>query len=302
MKIATIEDQPWLDYSSLALYMKCPRAYYWRIIKGITSALGKAPLINGEAYHTAIATFHKSRMAEKPFEESIILATDKLYPIMSKITEEDPKRNISVAIDTITYYLHFWRDEPYVTTDAEIGFAIDLDGFIFIGKIDRRAIHEAFGKVIFETKTSSIVGKKWDLRTNPNLQVTSYVAADYILTGVMPWGGVLDVIPLHADTSKLKSTHKPFRLLAPRGLQDIDDWVDSTTRWWKKIEMDRNDGVFPQNTESCHPLTSFSCDYSTLCSMHPHPYRDGEIELPGDYIVERWMPYEELLKKEKEEK
>jgi len=290
-------DKPWIDFSSLSMLMKCPRQYYWKIIREITSSGEQAPLINGEAYHECKATYLRMKKAgQGTHEERKDAALESMIPIMSQITGEDPKRNLTVAFSTMNNYLDFWKDEPYEILEVEVKFAVDMISFIFVGRIDAIKMHPSFGKLVEETKTTSIVGKKWEYRVKPNLQIDGYYSAMYILTGEAYGGGILDVIPVD---EKLKA--QPMRFITPRNIEDVKDWTNNIQEWWMTLDRYKKSGIFPQNTEACYPILGYNCEYTTLCSMYPHPYDVQEIELPGEYCISSWAPFEDLKKIERRE-
>lgn len=286
LKIKVPKGKPWIDYSSLNLLQRCPRAYYWRHIQNVTTTEDGAALINGKAYHEAKATYLQKIIEGATHIEAKKESLLALYPIMQDITADDPKRNITVAIKTMNHYLDFWNGGSYAPLEVEIGFAVDLINFLFLGRIDSFETCP-FGKVCVETKTTTIVGERWQYRGDPNLQIDGYVAAKYITNGEMPFGGVLDVIPIHD-----KKIIDPFRILAPRSEQMIEHWIEDIQEWWITLDRYKNSSIFPRNTENCIPLIGFSCNYRLLCKMFPQPHKMQEIPLPGEYKIEEWIPFE----------
>lgn len=277
---------PWLDYSSLTLLQRCPRAYWWRHRQFVTDAVTGSALINGQAYHESKATYLQSIIDGKSHEEAKRLALEALGPIMFQIQVDDPKRNITVALDTMNYYFDYWVNSNYTPLQVEVGFAVDLGEFFFVGRID--SLEKcSFGEVVMETKTTTIVGERWQFRGDPNLQIDGYVAAQYIITGKMPFGGVLDVIPLH-DKKRIE----PFRFLAPRTEMSVETWLSEVTQWYNTLKRYDESGMFPRNTENCNPLVGYSCNFRILCKMFPNAHLMKEIPLPGEYKIEKWQPFE----------
>lgn len=274
--------KPWLDFSSLSLFMRCPRAYWWRHVQHIET-VKKNALINGTAYHHAKAIYYQAKMKGMSHEDSKTVACLSMIDIMNEIVEPEPKHTLACAQDTIATYLDSWKDEMYQTVDVEIGFAVDLINLIFVGKIDR-IVNSPMGIFIEETKTTSIVGNRWADRLKPNLQIDGYVAGYYLNTGVMP-GAILDVIPIHEDARKRKP---PFRYITVRDEQDIDRWIKCIQQWWEVISNTK----YPMNTESCAPLVGFSCNYSQLCNLHPTIDACEALEIPEIYQRSVWTPYE----------
>ena len=274
--------------------MKCPRSYYWRVMQGVDLAVPSQAIINGKAYHEAKHTYHNCKLAGMSHEISMAKGILALKPVMAEILDPKPEYTLTVAVDTMMNYFTLWKDEHYKTLQVEVGFAVDLVNFFFVGKIDR-FMEAPFGRLIEETKSTSIVGKRWNERGKPNLQVDGYYAGAYISTGELPWGACLDIIPVHKDGSKRQ---KPFRILTVRNKQDVEDWITDVQEWWITLERYKNDNVYPRNTETCVPLLGYSCSFKDLCARYPHPHRVSEIELPGDYTRREWAPYEALLNEE----
>jgi len=307
------KDKDWIDYSSLSMFQTCPSQYYWRVVLGLTEDKPSASLLNGTAYHEALAAYYNCKrdltIGGMPQELAHIEAikaamlnlkgfTDsdgkKVGGVINQIVD-DPARNLTVAGYTLIDYFERWKDEPYSTIDTEIGFAVDLEmvtgmsGFpLFVGKIDRRAL-APYGKVIFEQKTTTIVGERWQSRGKPNLQIDGYVAADFIQTGEMPQEAKLDVIPIHKDNAKRKEA---FRIPTNRSEKDVDLWIEEVGSWWELITRCKDTGIWSHCTERCLPLLGFSCDYPTLCKMYPDLKKPSVIEIPGGFKVEHWAPWE----------
>lgn len=277
---------PWLDYSTLSMLQRCPMSYFWRMIQHVTPAEDGAALINGTAYHEAKAVYLQSIMDGIEHDEAKKRALLAAIPIMQKITVDDPKRNLTVAANTLNYYFDFWKDSHYKPLEVEIGFAVDLMNFFYIGRSDSFESCP-FGDVVVETKTTTIVGNRWDFRGEPNLQIDGYVAARYITTGKMPWGGVLDVIPIHHQ-----KLIPPFRIMAPRNEMNVERWMEEVQEWFITLQRYKESRIFPKNTEMCIPLVGYSCNYRLLCKMFPQPYHMKEIPLPGEFKVEKWAPFE----------
>lgn len=290
-------NKPWIDYSSLSILMSCPRKYYWRVVREITSTEEKLSLINGQAYHECKAVYYKSLQKGNTWDVAVEDGIKALIPIMKTIKTEDKKRNLTVAVSTMLNYFQFWREEEYETLDVEVRFAVDIVNFILVGRIDRLVKHRAFGKLVEETKTTSIVGDRWSMRTKPNLQLDGYITGVYLSTGERPAGGVLDIIPV---TEKLDK--KPMRYITVRTESDVEDYIANIQEWWFTLMRYRDTGIYPQNTDQCYPLVGFTCEYATLCNLISHPHKIKELAIPAEYKVEPWMPFSELsnLKDEKE--
>ena len=287
--ISSLKERDWIDFSGMSTFARCPRQYYWNYIQHLQA--DKTALINGSAYHEAKARYYIERKNGLPHEFAKELALAELPPIMALITKEDPKRNLSVAHATMSNYMDLWEHDQCKTIEVEVPFAMELGEALIVGKIDRVGAG-AWGTVIEETKTTTIVGTRWPRRAKPNMQIDTYVTAHYVLTGEMPFGGVLDIIPVTDKVGK-KGT-EPFRIPCPRTEADVESYIEDVQIWWATKKMYKENELWPKNPEVCVPLLGFECSYSLLCSMYPSVKGLESIELPEHYKKEEWFPFPEL--------
>jgi hypothetical protein len=281
-----------MDFTNLNRLMRCPRLYWWASIQHIDTVGVKAALVNGEAYHECKAAYLKMKLKGVDHETAAVAALEVMEPIMARITEPDVKRNISIARQTMHNYFEIHKDEVYETLEVEVPFAVDLGELLFVGKIDAIKNWPGFGLVIEETKSTSIIGTRWAQRAKPNMQIDGYFSAAATIMGKVPWGAILDVIPVTKDPNK--GTNQAFRILTVRNQRDIDLWIQNVRYWWQTKMEYESKGFFPQNTENCTPLIGFGCDFTTLCEMYPDPHEIDSIKLPASYEVSEWVPFEEL--------
>lgn len=293
-----LQGKQWIDYSSWKMLMACPRQYYWRCEQNITVDDEKIALINGRAYHDCKACYYEEVFKGIDHDIAKAKAMDILKAEMLTIKYPDEKRNLTIAAQTMSNYLDRWREDSYETYAAdgkpcvEVPFTIDLRDFILVGRIDRVTM-SMFGLNMEETKTTTVVGTKWPKRMRPNTQFDTYVSAWYLITGNMPDGAILDLIPVTTKPNDMKN--KAFRLHASRSVEDVENWLDDAQEWWNALQVFRDRGIFPRNTETCIPLLGYECEFVHLCSQIPAPHKcKGEIELLPGFRREEWNPFSEL--------
>lgn len=300
MKILGVENlrkgTRWIDYTSLSTLASCPRAHFWRSKVGAVS-VNSAPLINGKAYHEARAVFRQAIKEGAEFIEAKKSALASIIPIMQEIPEGDPVRNLTVAYETLDNYFERWKDDiTYKPVLIEVGFAfiVPETDLLVVGKIDEIA-DSPFGRVIIEFKTTSIVGSKWSSRGVVNLQLDIYTTALYLNTGEMPFGAVMDVVPLHADKKKRQ---EPFRIgPTPRSKEHIDETLRNLIVWHETFKRYESINFWPKaSQETCTPLVGYTCRYLKLCELNPFPFSGKPLQISGDYKIEFWSPLEELSK------
>ena len=285
--------RPWIDYSSLSTLMRCPRQYWWEYVHHIRPAGQNTSLINGTAYHEAVAAYHKLMLKGVDHEMAVEAGLGAMRPHMLSIRVPNDVHNLTIAETTLRNYFRQYQDEVFKTIEAEIPFAIDLGEFIFAGKVDAVKMWPGYGVMVNETKTSQIIGKRWQFRGKPNLQIDGYVSAVYLLSGEMPYGAILDVIPV--KTEPLKKGNEPFTIITTRTKDDVNRWIENVSVWWRHKLDYEHQSFFPMNTDACVPLVGFGCDYTSLCKLYPDAHDMGDVDLPESYKKEEWAPYDELL-------
>lgn len=283
----------WLDYSSLVKFQRCPRAYFWAHIMNIKPSTQPVALINGKAYHEGIAIYHECRKIGMSHLEAIEKGIEAALVIIREITIEDAKRNSSVCESTLRGYFAQWENEFFITKTIETGGAIDLDDFVFIFRIDRivdmnSSLFKGLG--VIETKTTTIMGSKWQKRGKPNLQIEGYMFGASVLLGEDILNGVLDVIHIHDNPSRRET---PFRIITSRSHAELEAWHHNIVKWWGRIKVCKKENFFPMTTENCYPLLGMECEYTSLCAKYPNPHIFvNEIEIPDEYMIDEWKPYE----------
>jgi hypothetical protein len=280
----------WIDYSSLSLLKLCPRKYFWRVEQMLTSSTPSVSLLTGKAIHASLAAYYKAKIAGKLHPEAFNQAILALAEDMRAVTVPDDNHNTPHCTKVMEQYFSRYIDEPYTYKDAEVGFAVDLGEFVFVGMIDA-VVDSPFGLLTKESKSTTVVGKRWELRTKPNNQIDGYVSAYSILTGEKVSGGLLDVIPLTApkNTGKI---NEPFRFVTVRTEKDIDEWLENVKEWFITLNMHRERKVWPQNTEACAPLVGFTCEYISMCSQYPSVTYIHMMNVPNEFKVEEWKPWD----------
>ena len=307
------EKKLWLDNSSMSLLKLCPRKFFLRVEQQITAAETPAALSTGSACHLSKATYLKAKMKGVPHIDCKAVALMAVSKAMLAIPNPDDLRNEAVIHKVMSNYFDRWKDEPYTTTHVEIGFAVDLDDFIFVGVIDAAKQLAAYGRMIEETKTTTVVGERWHLRTKPNAQIDGYVAGWYINTGEMPYGAILDIIPIYDETrtrekgpaaqKKKAEKNKPFRFITVRSKEDVDNWIVNIKEWYSHLMRFKETRVWPMNTDACAPLVGFTCEYLPICTEYPTVQNLDSMELSSIYKRELWEPWDiSRLRKEGEKK
>lgn len=283
MTLTQAAEYEWLDYSTLSSFMQCPRKYYWRMHHHLT--VTNSAMTFGKAIHAALAEWNVTKNVDKSINLFIESA--------KTITDEDPKRNLTVGIETLFQYFKTWEGEPYTTIATEVGFIIEIspvereEPFVFVGWIDRPC-DSPMGFVAMEHKTTTIAGERWLQRAEPNLQMEGYIAALATITDKPIYGGVLDIIHIHDVAAKRK-----FQRIIKTKFNP-EQWAKNISFWMSQIRFCNGMDFHPENTNNCVPLMGYSCEFLELCSLYPNPYKLETIDIPSKFSVEEWNPYEKM--------
>ena len=202
--------------------------------------------------------------------------------------EPNNGRSIEDGVYALLKYIGRWQDETYTTIQTEIGFVVDLGDLFYCGRIDRYIDTHSFGKMPLEMKSTGLPWN-WSLKGNPNLQIEGCMMGIYANTGEMPMGGVLDILP--AGNPKVKKV-EPERYITFRSKQQMEIWLRNIQAWWKTLCSYREQGYWPQNTETCVPLLGYQCEYIPLCQNWPDGIINGDI--PTQFIKQEWKPFDSI--------
>jgi hypothetical protein len=284
--MGTLNGREWLDYSSLVELMRCPRAFQWRCEKHLALP-PNIKMRRGSGIHKALSIYYSSTSNDRAKK-----ALDTYLQTFSAEEMNEPtlKKEIDNGVLALLKYFKRWERETYTTISTEIGFAFDAKEFTYVGVIDRFVDTRQFGRMPLETKSTGSP-YNWGLRTKPNLQIEGYMIGIYALTGELPLGGILDVIPVGSRCDKIE----PERYIGMRTKDELDIWLINVQSWWHNLCSYREHKFFPQNTEECIPLVGFQCDYIPLCQKYPKGV-EGEMEPEGEFVYTPWTPYPDLQK------
>ena len=289
--IGTVTNKkPWIDYSNLKTLQSCPRQYYWAVKQNLRPAGPQPALEFGGAIHEAHEAYYVARIAGSPDQEARQQAKQAMLPKLANLDGSDPVYNQTIAELSLDRYIDTHLHSPNQPLWTELGFALTIGEFLFVGRVDRCDMTN-FGRVIYDLKTSKVVGNRWDLRLEPNAQLDAYYAALSILTDEEYFGVGLDILFLHKDPSKAAT---PKRIFTGRTEQHVEAWLLNTSKWLDVLAAYEDSNVWPMNTETCNPLVGYSCRYQTICKKYPQPFTMSEFDLMGEYEQREWVPFEEL--------
>jgi len=154
--------------SSLNAYADCARKWYYRYVCGAVEDRGSSASTYGTAFHAALEDFHgtfarptpddEAEMRERIIED-VTWAFERFRADFGSALEVElhKRRAQRTAQRYIDWILAEARRAPFTVIGRELPINLDLDGFSFIGFIDRLDREDRTGAIaIFDYKTGTI--------------------------------------------------------------------------------------------------------------------------------------------------
>ena len=287
-----------MDNTALAMYMSCPRKFYYGMILNRRSEGAPTPaLAYGSGWHVAMETHYSAPMMAR--EELYELVEERLadrWQVSSNPDDYLTFQRCMVEYDKYvsTYGLPWqeeaktvgWPDQPLV----EIAVELPIPGarHPYTGKIDR--IVQINGQYLVQDhKTASQMRADYFKQWHLDNQMIGYAALAQQVTG-LPIAGVN--INLHV----VRKSDSEFKRETPQFVESrIQDWHRNYDYWLARIEndlleLDQGDAAsaFPHNFAACAGKYGM-CQYSTVCSMPP---KARQASLEADFTETPWNPLE----------
>lgn len=284
-----------LDNTSISMYKDCPRKYYYAIVEGWRPLHASSALDFGTAFHTGVETLHRAKVSGQDHEAAIRSALRAVLPLCKALDFSDPARNPFTLLRAIVWYADHYRDDPLQTVvladgrpALELSFRFELpiqtpgdESYLYCGHIDRIAkLGNSTYCVDYKTTTSAL-NDKYFARYSPNAQISGYSYASHILFMQPASGFIIDSIQLGVNYSR------PQRYIAPRTNEQLEEWLENTIHWVKRMEDSAVNNSWPMNEESCTKYGS--CQFREVCNKTPG-VRDNF--LASGFKRDRWNPLE----------
>ncbi len=247
------------DATALQTYLRCPKAFEYRWVRGIVPKKESEALLFGATFHKALTvwyTSHNLSQAKKVFEE------------LPKFMEDELRtRDRGKAL--MEAYVKRWGDEPFKVRDIEVSFHLGMPGgSVFAGRMDM--IVEWDGNVyVIDHKTGRSLGLSFFNSLRPHLQFDGYSYACKELVGECR--GVI-VNGIQICKSKIAFERK----VSARSEEEMGVFAENFTLIVQDVERDILRKKFIRNTASCGLYGG--CPYKELCVY-------GDDKLSGNFKV-----------------
>ncbi len=284
--------------SSLGIYAECPRKWYYRYVCACVEDPGSSASYYGTAFHFALENFHKTyargdaapaRTLEAALDGWIGTAFER-YRIGFETNVEfelQLRRARRTAKRYLAWFLERSRARPFTVIGTEAAASLKLDGYDFIGYIDRLDRDDATGAVsVIDYKTGSIATSAAEYRAAVadyvDFQLPFYywartAAGDRVtrLALVPLKDALLDVVPIELEVVPV--ARAPLRRdFGPVGTIGIDELERARTRMIELARTLSDDPIerFPA-ADDCEACTY--CAYRNACRERPlvHEERFG---------------------------
>ncbi len=281
--------------SALNTYAECARKWYYRYVCAAVEDEPSSASVYGTAMHAALEDFHGEFPQPSARDEASMRARIVVYvnwaferfrdQIETAVEFELQRRR---ALRTAERYVDWLLAEaaraPFTVIGREIPINLELDGFDFVGFIDRLDRDDRTGAVsIFDYKTGSIATSaaeyRDEVRRFQDFQLPFYywartAAGDRVsrLALIPLKDALLDVVPI-----SLEVVHTPApegkRNGAASGTIAVADLERARTRM---IEICRelSSGSLEHFAVTTDPEACTYCAYRDACADHPHDERE----------------------------
>jgi RecB family exonuclease len=281
--------------SALNTYAECARKWYYRYVCAAVEDQPSSASIYGTAMHAALEDFHgefpqPNARTEVPMRARIVVyvnwAFERFRDQFDTAVEFELQRRR--ALRTAQRYIDWLLAEaaraPFTVIGREIPINLELEGFDFVGFIDRLDRDDRSGEVsIFDYKTGSIATSaaeyRDEVRRFHDFQLPFYYWARTAVgdrvsrLALIPLkDALLDVVPISLEVVRTPSGEGK-RNGAASGTIAVADLERARTRM---IEICRelSSGSLERFAVTTDPEACTYCAYRDACADHPHGERE----------------------------
>jgi RecB family exonuclease len=281
--------------SALNTYAECARKWYYRYVCAAVEDRPSSASTYGTAFHAALEDFHADfphpRLELEPqmremLERHIKAAFQRFREEFATEVEAElqERRARRTARRYIDWLLVQARRSPFTVIGRELPATLDLDGYAFVGFIDRLDRDDATGHVsIFDYKTGSIAASAAEYRDKVRafreFQLPFYywartAAGDRIsrLALIPLKDALLDVRPVTLEIV-VDGPPETARSDAAEGTITIRELERARSRM---VEICRKltSGEMEYFPVTSDPAACTYCVYATACADRPHDERE----------------------------
>lgn len=314
-------DELTLSNSGIDTFMLCPRKYLYRHIMRIVANKEHEPLTFGTAFHAGLASYY-SGGSDADIVKAFLLAAqeDRSQLTLSKAESKEENNTTEYSIQfgaelLLKYSKYYPRDKeifsPVVDSDnnpyVEVGFAIDTQTGILIGKIDIICEFLSLGGIgTIDHKTSKYdFSPKYWSSFNPNNQVATYLLVVREYFNVNPSYFMVNAIRVkdYKRGDPEQTDQKLFgRGLTQRKPEQLDQrmkQIEWTIKHIKSFFQYGFDAFYMNAPQACYHMWK-PCEYIPLCKAQTMGMVKEVLEGTGAYMVSPWNMLDETKNTKKQ--
>lgn len=281
--------------SALNAYAECARKWYYRYACAAVEDPGSSASTYGTAFHAALEDFHGEfpqpsaaleREMRHKIEGYVNWAFERYRNDFDTAVEVElhKRRAQRTAQRYVDWLIAESKRAPFTVIGREIGAQLDLEGFAFVGYIDRIDRDDRTGSVaIIDYKTGSIATSAGEYRDKVrrfrDFQLPFYYWArsaegDRVarLALIPLKDALLDVAPVSLEVVPVAATESK-RSEAPSGTITVGE-LELARAKMIEICRDLTSGAMQRFPVTTDPSACTYCAYAYACADKPHDERE----------------------------
>lgn len=293
----------WLDSSKVSEFQLCPRKFYYRHERHLVPYEHDAsinwanPMTFGSGLHAALASYYdNSAFVEStcPCPDICVYCEGKKIPrILAQFlihypddpTDDRDPRTRDRGLLIIREYLKKWGREPFKVIGTEMSFALEFEGFNYIGRVD--LLVEEDGKIRPDDhKSTTRFGMMFEQQFKVSHQMTGYMQGVAKALGIDITEGEINALRVTANISE----DSFLRLTTTRTPEDFEEWHREVEEIFLDIKRCREREWWPKHAPYACSAYNRTCEYYNLCASGASA---REEMIKRSYIVQPWKPVED---------
>ena len=281
--------------SSLNAYVECPRKWFYRYSCAVVEDAGSSASFYGTAFHAALEDFHQEFTHPNPADERAML--ERIERDVARAFEHHRpdfdtqvefvlqlRRAQRTAIRYVAWLVARAKRSPFTVIGRELPASLQIEGFDFIGFIDRLDRDDATGFVsVLDYKTGVIAASAAEYRDKvrrfSDFQLPFYywareAAGDRVSTlALVPLkDALLDVRPIELEVVPFAADDKRAKDSATGtiGINDLERARAEMAQICREL-TDESVSRFPVTDD---PSACTYCAYAIACNDKPPPTYD----------------------------
>jgi len=260
------------DATSLELYKRCPRLYYYKMIKGYQSDEEDIHLRWGIEYHQALADYEHLKASGLDHDECVWHVIKELLIRTDEWKPDHKFKNKPFLVRSVIRYLDKFKDDTAKTITlangkpaVEVSFLFELNygpkegiKYVLCGHLDR--VVDFNSEIFFmDRKTSSYsLNMNW---YHPHNQMSLYTIACKVIFNTVIKGGIIDHMTIQVNDSKAE------RGFTHRTNDEMEEWLSELEEWLDDAKRSAEQNYWRMNDTACDKYGG--CKFREICSKSP---------------------------------